>query len=362
MKINKNNYESYFVDYLEGNLDEKLVDDFIEFLQQNPELKGELSLFDSVSVVPEKLEFSGKNKLYKEKYDIENAFNKTAIERLEGEISEEEKVNFEKYLSKHPEKEKEASLFNYTKLKPDNSIVFSKKQKLYRRSSGKTVLMWTVRIAAVLVLAFVFYVLTDRPTNNLVPDNQVATAEKNNTKKDAETVVEENETIETPVKQDKKKEEKTTTEQIKSTTPANSKPVPKTRETKSLRETTKGRMGGEDLALHRIPLEVPTEMSRITASLDTRITNLSLATMSLHLVDEEPVYEERLLADVVKEKTGIDKLSLNKIKQAGLNLVSNITKDNLSYETNQNGQITEINYDSRLLAFSIPTHNEESGE
>ena len=44
MKINRNNYEAFFIDYLEGNLDEKMVDDFIEFLQQNPDLKEELSV------------------------------------------------------------------------------------------------------------------------------------------------------------------------------------------------------------------------------------------------------------------------------------------------------------------------------
>lgn len=361
MEINKNNYESYFIDYLEGTLDEKLVDDFIEFLQKNPQLKKELSLFNSVSIVPEKLKFSKKDKLYREKYDAEAAFNQAAIERLENESSEKENKDFKIYLSKHPEKEKDAALFTHTKLKPDTAIVFNKKQNLYRQSKTKTILMWSARIAAVLVVGFLFYVLIDKPTNNLSLNNQVATVEKNNTKKDADPVVEESETADNTEKQEEKKEEKST-EQKKNTTPVIKKPVPKARETKSLRETTKGRMGGEDLALHRIPIEVPAEMSRMTASLNTGLTEVSLATMSLRNV-EQPYYdEERLLADVVKEKTGIDKLSFNKIKKAGLNLVSNITKDNLSYETDQNGEITEINYDSRLLAFSIPTHNEEAGE
>ena len=32
-----------------------------------------------------------------------------------------------------------------------------------------------------------------------------------------------------------------------------------------------------------------------------------------------------------------------------------VEKEKLSYETNNSGKVTEINYDSRLLAFSIPT-------
>lgn len=361
MKINKNNYEAYFVDYLEGKLDEKLVDDFIEFLQQNPQLKKELSLFNSVSIVPENVEFSKKNKLYKEKYDKEKVFNQAAIERLEGDISEKENNDFTSYLSKHPEKEREAALFNSTKLTPDESVVFTKKQKLYHHSAGRTILMWSARIAAILVLAFVFYVMTDQPANNIIPENQVAEAEKNKPAKDADPVADKTEAEEIPVQQNEKKEQKTK-EQIKTKAPAIKKPETRARETKSLRETTKGRMGGNDLALHRIPLEVPAEMNRMSASLQPNIPAAPLEKMNI-LTVEKPVYEERLLADVVKEKTGIDKLSLNKIKKAGLNLVSNITKDNLSYETNREGDITEINYDSRLLAFSIPTHGEkEAGE
>ena len=32
MKINRENYESFFIDYLEGNLDERQVNDFIDWV------------------------------------------------------------------------------------------------------------------------------------------------------------------------------------------------------------------------------------------------------------------------------------------------------------------------------------------
>ena len=79
-----------------------------------------------------------------------------------------------------------------------------------------------------------------------------------------------------------------------------------------------------------------------------------------YIIPEEPVFqdEELFLADVVKEKTGINKLSLGKIAKAGLNIVSGISKEKLTYETDESGKVTEINYDSRLFAFSIPTRGE----
>ncbi len=59
---------------------------------------------------------------------------------------------------------------------------------------------------------------------------------------------------------------------------------------------------------------------------------------------------------MVLEKTGIDNVSLNKVTKAGLTLVSLFTGEKFSFETGKSGEISELNYDSRLLAFSIPTN------
>jgi hypothetical protein len=107
MKITRNNYETYFLDYLEGNLDENLVDGFLEFLQKNPDLKEELSMMDTASIEPDSAVFTNKEKLYKEKYDAEDLFNQAAIALIEGDISESEKAEFDAYLLKNPEKQKD---------------------------------------------------------------------------------------------------------------------------------------------------------------------------------------------------------------------------------------------------------------
>ena len=71
MKINRDNYEAFFMDYLDGNLDESVVNDFIEFLQKNPDLKEELTSFESVSLRPENIVFNQKNKLFKQNLERE---------------------------------------------------------------------------------------------------------------------------------------------------------------------------------------------------------------------------------------------------------------------------------------------------
>ena len=351
MKINRDNYEAYFIDYLEGNLDELLVNDFIEFLQNNPDLKEELSMFESISIEPENISFNKKDTLHKQKLDSEKEFNKTAIASLENDITTTEKTEFEKYITEHPEKEKDIFLFGKTKLHPDKTIVFNKKKKLYHYSLGKTVLLWSGRVAAILVLAFAFFTLFDKPTTKIIRENKITLVENKTNKKEV------NPEIKKPTAEPKKNNTKNTPKAIDKKV----KPQPKPK--KSVRESTQGRLSHEDLVLNRIPLEVPNELSGIAASFDIQHANISLATMHL-VIPENPIifYEERLLADIVKEKTGLDKFQFNKITKAGLNLVSNISKDKFKYETNEEGKITEYNYDSRLFAFSIPSRNESARE
>ena len=104
--ITKENYEIYFLDYLEGNLHVDLVDEFIEFLQQNPDLKAELEAFQMHHVPDEKIKFPAKEMLFKSRFDSDKEFNYSAIGMLENELPENELEDFLNYLAQNPEKEK----------------------------------------------------------------------------------------------------------------------------------------------------------------------------------------------------------------------------------------------------------------
>lgn len=342
MEINRNNYEAYFIDYLEGNLNERLVDSFIEFIKLNPDLKEELDLFESVSAAPETISYTKKEKLYKEKYDSEKEFNEAAIAQLEGDISTEEKFEFEMYLAEHPEKKKEAALFTETKLIADESILFDKKNTLYRKSRRKVILLWSGRVAAILILAFAVFTLIDKTSNEIPIENQLAKVEDN-------TINNENRTLPEvkPIQQEKKKSN-TVKEKQRSTTTAVKKATSPKNANKNINHTSKSKLKANDLAALRIPIEVPAELKAITASIDIQKPHATMATMYISYPDE--FYDDEwLLADQVKEK-----LNLGKIKKAGLNLVTSISKNNFSYHTNEDGEVTEYKYDSRLLAFTLP--------
>jgi len=352
MNINRNNYEAFFVDYLEGNLDKKMVDDFIEFLQQNPDLKEELSLFETVSIENEEITFNKKELLLKEKYDAEKEFNQAAIASLEGDISATEKVKFEKYLTSHPDKQEEAELFRLTKLEPDESVIFNKKQKIYRLSAGRTVLLWSMRVAAVMIVVLSVYTFINKSSNKLITKNQVAVVEKEKVKKEINPAV-----TEVPEKKEKKEVQPIIKEE--SSKPAIKKEKPKPEPTKSLRENSKGRLENEDLALIRTTDEILAELESLSPSIFAGVLKTDLIPVKIVIPEiNETVPEEKYLVDVIKEKTGFNRLSFNKITKAGLTLVANLSKEKFNYETNSEGKVSEVKYDSRILAFSIPTKNE----
>lgn len=65
MKITRDNYESWFLDYLEGNLEEGMKEAFQEFLRHHPDLQEELRQFEEVRLPVPEVGFSGIEKLFR---------------------------------------------------------------------------------------------------------------------------------------------------------------------------------------------------------------------------------------------------------------------------------------------------------
>ncbi len=53
MKITRENYEAYFIDFIEGNLSEKYLVPLEAFLEANPDLREELNLFEQTIQAPD---------------------------------------------------------------------------------------------------------------------------------------------------------------------------------------------------------------------------------------------------------------------------------------------------------------------
>ena len=133
MKINRENYELFFIDYLDGNLNEQDVAELMVFISQHPDLEEELHAIDSVKLPASNEKFEPKSLL--KKFDFsgtitENNIDEYCIAFIEGDLSAEAESSFKKYLKENPEAEKTLSQFSACILEPDHNITFSHKNNL----------------------------------------------------------------------------------------------------------------------------------------------------------------------------------------------------------------------------------------
>lgn len=165
MKITRHNYETYLIDYLEGNLDTATVNEVRLFLEMNPDIKAEFEGINEVSVHAGQLLMPGKEGLKKTESGI-LSFDEKCIGFLEGDLNEIQIKDLKKEIAASPEKEKDLRLYELTRLKPDPAIVFPGKQSLKRRTFvlRKSMVYTSLSAAAGLLLIAGFFALNSGNT------------------------------------------------------------------------------------------------------------------------------------------------------------------------------------------------------
>ena len=136
MKINRDNYEVWFLDYYEGRLSPQQVEELKAFLDLHYDLKEELDSFENISLPPaKKIVFDAKESLKKPVIITVGSINEKNYEEffiadVEGELTKEKKTELNIFLEKNPQLKKEFELFQKTKITPDTSINFPAKEVL----------------------------------------------------------------------------------------------------------------------------------------------------------------------------------------------------------------------------------------
>jgi hypothetical protein len=134
--INRNNYEIYFLDYLEGNLSPELRKEMELFLIKNPDLKEELDGLEDATLPDDKIVFEAKQVLKNlslvfrpERFITDDEY---LIAKIEDDLTDQEENDFELYLKQNPQVQNDYSLFLLSKLEADQSLIFENKSLLYR--------------------------------------------------------------------------------------------------------------------------------------------------------------------------------------------------------------------------------------
>lgn len=339
--ITRENYESFFVDYLEGNLPENQIDQFLDFLNQNPDLKEELHLFEEVNLPEESVVFSAKKQLYKTPAEESTKLQTNCVAYLEGDMSADERKSFETYLAIHPELKKESDQFSKTRLIPDLAVQFQHKGKLYRKSGTTVLFNWVTRAAAVGILFWgINSVMQMQRSAPDVPNQQeIAVVAEKPVGKTIKVVPDSRENL---------TETETNSHQIQSENIIQEKPA-ELAEIKNLNNIE-----------NRESIQRDNTLMAAIAPLSPKLEVTDDVQLAFHhgsgvmQINEPNVLsvDEFLAMRVQKAgKEGI--FSAQRIARLGLNIASEISGERIGYKT-KDGKITSVDFESKLMAFSIP--------
>ena len=189
MNINRDNYEEYFLLYADNELsktERKVVEIFV---QENPDLKEEFSMWKlSINIPDEDLKLLDKTFLLKNEpaFINENNYEEIFVLYHDNELSLLQKTETEKFITQNTKYKTEFELIGKAKLTPDNLIVYPDKKKLYRKEkSGKVIplILWRALAAAVFI-GFGLWITISYSNKNGI-SQPAATATNNNVHKPA---------------------------------------------------------------------------------------------------------------------------------------------------------------------------------
>lgn len=127
--INKNNYESWFLDYYEGALPAERVAELFLFLEQHPHLKEEFDAFENIKLTDDLTDvFPAKDFLKKTLVDESNV-QQFLIAELEGDLNADELKALHDFIATHKQFETDKMLYAKTKL-ADDPMLFPNKEEL----------------------------------------------------------------------------------------------------------------------------------------------------------------------------------------------------------------------------------------
>lgn len=136
MKINRDNYEVYFLDYHEGQLSQAMVQEVLLFVEMNPDLKPVFEEFEAVTLVAdkdivfEKKSFLKKNHSPATHQVTESNYEEFMIGETEGLLTDEQIASLDEFVRLNPRLATDRRLYSLAHLPSENEIVFENKASL----------------------------------------------------------------------------------------------------------------------------------------------------------------------------------------------------------------------------------------
>lgn len=358
ININRNNYEEYFIDYLDGNLSHSDKEIFLLFLDQNPDLKDELEMFEQNCLVADEVIYKGKESLKKQAIlsDKRDIFDELCISALEGDLTDNEFQYFDALLEGNEEKQKTYNIYKLTKIEPDKAVVFENKQKLKRgeanvfRRFGFTI----TSVAASIIVLIVLYLFIPNNENKLDEQKIAESKEILN----SNTPTQPKQTIHSETKIEKIESinnAKIITGQISNDTRLEKKLI----DVGVQEEKTRNIINRHNHLEQLSPVDIKYSIKNNSDYL--KLADVSVKEINGIEKNEEKQYTlKSYLASTfnrrVLNKQDKDRIELFDIAQAGVEGLNKLTGSNMKLERtlDKNGIPDKTEFNSRLIAFSAP--------
>jgi hypothetical protein len=132
MHINRENYEAWLLDMIEGELSPEQEEEVRQFLADNPDLEAGTDLLDT-TLMPAEISFPLKEDIKKGAGSFEinkGNYEQFCIARIEGDLSASAEKALDDFLSDNPGCARTARLYGMVILKPDRTVNFPDKHML----------------------------------------------------------------------------------------------------------------------------------------------------------------------------------------------------------------------------------------
>jgi hypothetical protein len=137
-KISIFNYEAFYLDHLEGNLNAEDTALLLAFLEEHPELKVEDDDFPMLEEEGLQLDAQFKSDLkqiaFNETTITTENIEKFMIAEAEGLLSNQKIKEMDQFIGDNSSLRRSRALFIATRLKPDHSIIFTDKDSSAKKS------------------------------------------------------------------------------------------------------------------------------------------------------------------------------------------------------------------------------------
>jgi hypothetical protein len=164
MKIDRHNYEEFFILYWDNELTALQKQAVENFVTQNTDLHEEFELLGESRFTPEAtVQFKEKDFLLNDSFINITNYEEQLLNYIDDEVTTEEKKEVEKFVGLHPAAQKELALLKRTKLLPESVISFTDKSILYRKEEKPVPVLsmtwFRLAVAAAIILIAGFTVL-----------------------------------------------------------------------------------------------------------------------------------------------------------------------------------------------------------